>query len=608
MPSTPVAGGGRQQLRGLATAAAVLVWIAGGPGPFAVFVSSFTFGASASTATAQAGMALLGGGLLTTYLGCAAAGVVVIMWLWRARANAAAAATAPQRWSEGWVIAGWLVPVVNLWVPAAVVSDVVRASAGGADPQADRLRAIVPFWWASWLGAWVALWAAIVGLPLMGAMTLGANVWFAFFSGLSALLFVAAAAAFTRIALRIADRQDGHLDARPAPGPGTGFVATAGAATDAATVAGSEAHTEANTVAATGTGTGTIADGGSAEPVAPPPPPPPTPPAATSGTPTWLLLAIVGVVVFAVAATGVALIVTDDPPADVVAAAIEDAREWDGANYRGTVPALDGAPIDFDLTVTATGARGTLSREGGVARAEIVQDGSGVLLKGNQAWWQHRQPERAELLADTWVADPGTETLVIDPILRMHPEELSNEVHPELGSLWEETGEQVVDGERAIVISNGFQVLIVTAEEPHRLLLIDLNTTGPQGDEPIRIRLVSPEQAAEVAAAVARIRITESPRTLTQWLLERPRADIQIQPEPFCVTRTCTATFTATNTGQIRIRGRFEMTADGSPAGTYPVDLLPGQSATFTATTANRLYNSPGATGEIYWMGQVVPA
>jgi hypothetical protein len=109
-----------------------------------------------------------------------------------------------------------------------------------------------------------------------------------------------------------------------------------------------------------------------------------------------------------------------------------------------------------------------------------------------------------------------------------------------------------------------------------------------------------------VAAAAARIRITESPRTLTQWLLERPRADIQVQPEPLCVTPTCTATFAVTNAGRIRIRGRFDMTANGSPSGTYPVDLLPGQSATFTATAANRLYNSPGASGEIYWEGRVI--
>jgi hypothetical protein len=577
MPLTPVHVGGRQPLRGLAKAAAVLVWIAAAPGPLAVFLSAFTFGTSASPATMGLGLVPLVGGLLTMYLACSAAGVVVIIWLWHARENAAADRTAPQRWSEVWAVIGWLVPVMSLWVPAAVVSDVVRASPGGADPRTDRLRSIVPFWWAAWLGAWVAHGAAVVAVPMIGMSGVGgAETLFGVFSGLSAMLFVAAAATFSQIATQVADRQDRHLNAWPGVVPPT----------------------------VVGADPATVPAGGSAWPVAPPSP---TPPAAPPNTRTWLVLAIVVAVVFASGATAVALITSDDPPAAVVAAAIEDAREWDGANYRGTVRDLDGAPIEYDLTVTATGARGTLSRDGGSARAEVVQDGSGMLLKGNRAWWQQSQPERAELLADTWVADPGTETIVIEPILRLDPEELSNEVHPELGSLWEETGEQVVDGERAIVISNGFQVLIVTAEEPYRLLLIDLNTIGAQGDEPIRVVVITPQQAAEVAAAANRIRITESPRTLTEWLLLRPEADIQIQPEPFCQSPTCTATFTVTNTGEIRIRGRFEITADGASAGSYPVDLQPGQSATFSGTTTNRLYNSPGATGQIYWEGTVIP-
>jgi hypothetical protein len=130
---------------------------------------------------------------------------------------------------------------------------------------------------------------------------------------------------------------------------------------------------------------------------------------------------------------------------------------------------------------------------------------------------------------------------------------------------------------------------------------------GPQEDNPIRIGVITQEQADEVAVFVARIRNSESLKTLTQRLLERPRVDVQGQPEPLCVTPTCTGTFTVTNTGEIRIRGRFEITADGQPAGTYPLDLRPGQSATFTGTTANRLYNSPGARGQTYWEGRVVP-
>ena len=88
MSSIPHRGVGHRRLRGLAVAACVLVWLAAAPGPIAVFMSSLTFGWNARTTEARVGMMLLGGGFLTLFLGCAAAGVVVIMWLWRARAAA----------------------------------------------------------------------------------------------------------------------------------------------------------------------------------------------------------------------------------------------------------------------------------------------------------------------------------------------------------------------------------------------------------------------------------------------------------------------------------------------------------------------------------------
>jgi hypothetical protein len=251
--------GRARRLGGLATAASVLVWLAGIPGPVAVFASAFTFGWSASTVAAQVGMVLLSGGLLATYAGCAVAGVVVITWLWRARANAALQSTTPQRLPAGWVIAGWLVPIASLGVPMVVVSDVVRASTGGstgatAVPVEDRLRRIVPIWWTTWLGAWVTLWAALLSLPtFVSAADPGiAYLAFALFSGLSAASFGTAAATFTTIAMRVADRQDRHAATGPA-----GEVATTGEAE--------------RMEPATGPGTVDVASG------TPDPEPPPTP-------------------------------------------------------------------------------------------------------------------------------------------------------------------------------------------------------------------------------------------------------------------------------------------------------------------------------------------
>ncbi|HLU58302.1 MAG TPA: DUF4328 domain-containing protein [Pseudonocardia sp.] len=662
---------GRTPLRGLAGVASALVWIAAVPGPTAVFLSSFTFGNHAGSAPAQVGMVLLIGGMVLTGIAGTCAGVVVVVWLRRARAAAAEAGTWPQRWSEGWAVAAWFVPVLNLWVPAAVVSDVARA----ADPGSDRLRTSCRIWWAAWLGAGFALWIAFVGVPLFGPGAPALIVWFATFSFLSAGFFAVAAATFTQVVRRVTEWHDASRAAA------TGVLGTAAAATAATTVTapvptpGAEAQPERRTEeqaanragaepeadsGATGGGPGpggtgheageptsehageggpapdaaagsgpvpTGAEAGAGAPVQAPAgapvagpalpstaiwplppgtPPPAQPPAGSSSGRTGLVVAGVAIAAVAVLGIGTALVLADDPPADVVAEAVADAREWSGVNYRGSAPNAVGGPIEYDITVTATGARGTLTRSDG-GRAEIAEDASGLLLKGNRQWWQRSQPERADLLADKWVADPGSETAAIEPVLRMDPGELAGDVHPELGSLWEEVGERTVDGEPAVVLSNGFQVLVVTAEEPRRLLLIDLLAPGGREDDPIRVTAITPEEAEEVAQAAERVRIVEAPRTLMQWLVEQPRGDVQINPEPLCTSPSCTATVTVTNTGLIPIVGSLVTTADGRDAGTFPLSLQPGESATFTARTPNPAYNTPGARGEIYWVAQVEP-
>jgi Domain of unknown function (DUF4328) len=565
MSSIPHPGTGQRRLRGLAVAACVLVWLAAAPGPIAVFMSSFTFGWNARTDEARAGMMLLGGGLLTLFLGCAVAGVVVITWLWRARVAAAAGGGVPLQWSEGWVIGGWFVPLGNLVIPMLVVSDVVRVITGGsAAPRSARLARIVPLWWMGWIGGWMALWVAPSLLPTRTLENVaGVYLFFALFSGVSALLFIGSAAAFTHIAMQVSELLDDRAltPGPPMPGPATG-------------------------------------------PHLPPPPPPPPPsPRPSSGGSTWLPLAIIGAVVV-IGVPMIALVAGGDEPSDVVGAVVDDVRDWKGANYRGTVVAPDGGEIDVDVTVTAAGAKGTLSRDGGRARAEVVRDRAGILLKGNQEWWRHSYPGRAEQLADSWVADPMAETMFIDRMLELDPAELSSRFDPE-SALWREIGEEHVDGQRGVRISDGFVQLIVTADEPYRLLVIDLQSVGSARPQLLRVTVVLQAQAAEVDTAASRIRSAESPRSLLQRLSERPRVDVQLQPEPMCRTARCTVRATVVNTGELTVVGRIEITADGVLAATYPVHLRPGQTATFTASTANAVYNMPGATDQVYWEAKV---
>ncbi|MFF0227934.1 DUF4328 domain-containing protein [Streptomyces sp. NPDC004629] len=74
---------------------------------------------------------------------CAAA---FLAWLWRVRDNARALSGRPPKYQGIWVYLGWIVPVVNLWVPRGLVADVHRASAPD-----KRLPFVVNVWWALWL-------------------------------------------------------------------------------------------------------------------------------------------------------------------------------------------------------------------------------------------------------------------------------------------------------------------------------------------------------------------------------------------------------------------------------------------------------------------------
>lgn len=73
---------------------------------------------------------------------------VYLIWFWRVRVNAEAFNPGGHSKSRGWTIAGWFVPVVNLWFPRRVTLDVWDSSA----PWAERPgHALVNFWWGVWI-------------------------------------------------------------------------------------------------------------------------------------------------------------------------------------------------------------------------------------------------------------------------------------------------------------------------------------------------------------------------------------------------------------------------------------------------------------------------
>ncbi|MGW0732191.1 DUF4328 domain-containing protein [Streptomyces sp. NPDC002851] len=72
--------------------------------------------------------------------------ITFLVWLWRVRDNARALSGQPPRYGWPWVYAGWIVPIINLWVPRSIVADAHRASAPD-----ERLPWVVNVWWGLWL-------------------------------------------------------------------------------------------------------------------------------------------------------------------------------------------------------------------------------------------------------------------------------------------------------------------------------------------------------------------------------------------------------------------------------------------------------------------------
>lgn len=86
-------------------------------------------------------------------------GVIFIAWLYRARRNAEAFNAEVHRHRPGWAIGGWFVPIMNLWVPYQVTTDILLA---GEAPTAQRRGyLLIRAWWAGWV-------ISIIGLRLIG--------------------------------------------------------------------------------------------------------------------------------------------------------------------------------------------------------------------------------------------------------------------------------------------------------------------------------------------------------------------------------------------------------------------------------------------------------
>ena len=136
---------------------------------------------------------------------------VFLVWFYRARKNADGRGQR-QRWSPGWAIGAWVVPIVNLWFPYQIMADIWRANL-----PTDRRNqpAVLPgFGWGCWLiggGFGGGFWGTAG--PSVGAARVVA--------GLFALVTAAAAILLTVVVRTVTHGPVGREPAPALPGPVT---------------------------------------------------------------------------------------------------------------------------------------------------------------------------------------------------------------------------------------------------------------------------------------------------------------------------------------------------------------------------------------------------
>jgi len=113
-------------------------------------------------------------------------GIVFVMWFSKA-ATIAKQLGRPAKWSPGWAIGGWFIPIGSFFIPYGVGRDLLRAG--------DPRRSSVKSWWALYMGSAV-LSAGLTGLAawrgtaavVLGVLALGTVIWLA--AALAAMRFI----------------------------------------------------------------------------------------------------------------------------------------------------------------------------------------------------------------------------------------------------------------------------------------------------------------------------------------------------------------------------------------------------------------------------------
>lgn len=98
------------------------------------------------------------------------AGILFLIWLYRARINAEQLSPVRHRFTRGWVIGSWMIPILSFWWPKQIVDDVWRTSERPVETinlRKGPKPALVRAWWTAWIISTVGSFLLMLVLHLL---------------------------------------------------------------------------------------------------------------------------------------------------------------------------------------------------------------------------------------------------------------------------------------------------------------------------------------------------------------------------------------------------------------------------------------------------------
>ena len=78
-------------------------------------------------------------------------GFMILRWIHRANYNARQLGAENMKFTPGWSIGYYFIPILTLWKPYAAMQEIWKASKNPTDWRSQSTSAVLPVWWMLWL-------------------------------------------------------------------------------------------------------------------------------------------------------------------------------------------------------------------------------------------------------------------------------------------------------------------------------------------------------------------------------------------------------------------------------------------------------------------------